>query len=82
MPDQILKITKELKIRKTKLEVLCKNQQINQFYLKSVTDLGKKEGLHTFEQAHKVNIEPVSLLFNIKLQAIVSYHKISFQESY
>ncbi|EAS01565.1 AMP-binding enzyme family protein (macronuclear) [Tetrahymena thermophila SB210] len=63
-PEEILKIAKELNISETKLEVLCKNQQITQFYLKSVTDLGKKEGLHTFEQAHKVYLEPVSLVIH------------------
>ncbi|EAR92332.1 AMP-binding enzyme family protein (macronuclear) [Tetrahymena thermophila SB210] len=60
-PDEIVKIAQELNIKEQKIEVLCQNQQVNQFYLNTIQDFGKKEGLFSFEQAQKIHLEPVSL---------------------
>lgn len=49
-PVEILKIATELSINETNLEQLCKNPAIIAFYLKTVNEFGKQEGLFTFEQ--------------------------------
>ncbi|EGR28828.1 hypothetical protein IMG5_168640 [Ichthyophthirius multifiliis] len=63
-PDEIKKIAKELNIQSDDVNTLCANEQMINFYQKSIFDQGKKEGLATFEQAIKVYLEPVSMLIH------------------
>ncbi|KAL4483718.1 hypothetical protein ABPG73_002460 [Tetrahymena malaccensis] len=58
--QELINIANQLSIKETDLKKLCQNQIINSFYLESLQQQGKKEGLISFEQVKKIYLEPVS----------------------
>ncbi|KAL4434742.1 hypothetical protein ABPG74_017162 [Tetrahymena malaccensis] len=83
-PEVIVKIASELSINETDVAALCQNKQIIEWYLKSLNEFGKKEGLFTFEQPQKIYLEPVSftvhgcLTTSFKLQRHIA--KVHFKK--
>ncbi|EAS07571.1 AMP-binding enzyme family protein (macronuclear) [Tetrahymena thermophila SB210] len=88
--EELLKIAAELNISETDIASLCKNQQIISWYIKTIHNLGKHEGLFSFEQPKKIYLEPKSFLvigcvtnsFKLQRHHAKNYFKNIIQELY
>ncbi|KAL4462956.1 hypothetical protein ABPG73_004027 [Tetrahymena malaccensis] len=88
--EELLKIAAELNISESDVPFLCKNNEIISWYLKTVHNLGKHEGLFSFEQPKKIHLEPKSFVvigcvtnsFKLQRHHAKNYFKNVIQELY
>ncbi|KAL4483574.1 hypothetical protein ABPG72_016855 [Tetrahymena utriculariae] len=88
--EELLKIAAELNISETDIPSLCKDQEIISWYLRTIHNLGKHEGLFSFEQPKKIHLEPNSFVvigcvtnsFKLQRHHAKNYFKNIIQDLY